>query len=102
MSANRISNISDSYNVGNVISSGNKKGSIVGSNENVNNIISNCYYLSTIGIGGVSGADTEGTISKTKSEFLSNSMTQLLNINSSYFKNDTKNINNGYPILLWQ
>ena len=68
----------------------------------------NCYYLKGTAIGGINGKDVEG-----QAEVLEESeMPEVIEIIQNkvevdekmvdVWKEDTENINNGYPILFWQ
>ena len=74
------------YNIGNVDVE-NNPGGIVGGDFGT---ITNCYYLNTIIKDSNEQAKSE--------EELKNMFSEL----GSDFKEDTENINNGYPILIWQ
>lgn len=84
------SEIQDSYNIGIISSSApeNVIGGITG-NE-VSNFITNCYYLNTCGAAGFGTSKTTGQL-KALTSTLENA-----------YKTDSKNINEGYPILVWQ
>ncbi len=84
-----------------------EKGMILG--KNISEAISNLYYKKideTPGIGAANidenlGDDTE--MAKTGEQMKSREFLDLLNQNSeNIWKEDTNNINNGYPILTWQ
>lgn len=101
--------IKNCYNVGNVIlrintSMGdyfnNTYGSITGSKHGNENKITNTFYLDTTSDRGVydyiNGTTSNDGI-KTSAELKS-----LATTLGTSFKEDTNNINNGYPILIWQ
>ena len=87
--------IFNSYNIGNIIAENTSSGGIVG--VYVDGTVQNCYYLENIVNGGNENNKVDGVTSKT-SEELKKLSTKL----GEYFKEDTNNINNGYPILQWQ
>ena len=97
-------NISNCYNIGKVSGSTNENiyiGCVIGKVEN--SILNNLYYKEFMEITGFgSQIDIEG-MKKTDEEMKSNSFIELLNKdNFEAFKQDTQNINQGYPILSWQ
>ncbi len=59
--------------------------------------MANCYYLSSIAEKGC-GEGTDTTIAVEKES----DMPSILSVVGNAFKEDTNNINNGYPILDWQ
>ena len=94
--------ISDSYNTGNIIADNtesNNIGSLIGS-DNIA-IYERCYYLTgtyNVGLGG--GASVTGV---TQLDSIDKFPSVLSVVNGDgAFKEDTNNINNGYPILNWQ
>ena len=94
-------NLSNSYNTGTV--SGNLKGGIVGGNginDKKYGVIKNSYCLNNNEID-LCGSNN-GTISTESSLKSSSELKQLHNTLGKNFKQDTNNINNGYPILTWQ
>lgn len=93
------STISNCYNAGIIRCNFIEYASIIGyTSLSQNNILENNYYLENI----INGTSNDriylyGITVKTREE--------LKNIYSSLgnaFKNDSNNINNGYPILVWQ
>lgn len=112
--------INHSYNIGNIISSYRYAGGIVGYNYGT---ISYCYNSGLIDgksyAGGIAGSNSSGSISgsyyKTDTAskgtgsgtdsgaYVTDNMPSILSVvGSSYFKNDSYNINNELPILSWQ
>ena len=88
--------IYDSYNIGNIIGeNASQIGSIIG-NVQGNNSAKNCYYLENT-VNGSNGNTIDGSTPKTSEEFK-----YLFTKLGKNFKEDTNNINNGYPILQWQ
>lgn len=63
--------------------------------DNSNNIV-NCYYLENT-INGTNGTTNISDCIKNNNE-----MKKIGKILGSEFKDDIQNINNGYPILIWQ
>ena len=59
----------------------------------------NCYWLDTTADTGVYGAGADGVQSRTSAEMKSEEFLKAL---GSAFAQDTRNINNGYPVLTWQ
>ena len=98
-------NINNAYNTG-VINKEEKisslqVGSIAGTNWQNRMNYNNCYYLKdtyNIGVGG-EGTSTGVTQLDDISKFPS--VLEVVNV-EKVFKEDTNNINNGYPILEWQ
>ena len=101
--ANNATNtsINNAYNTGSIEANGlssSQVGSIAGSNLIT---LSNCFYLVgtyDVGVGG-SGASTGVTEWESIDKFPS--VLSVVN-GDDVFKEDTKGINNGYPILEWQ
>ena len=63
------------------------------------------YYLKNIedGVGRIgSGSISAESIIGLDEKMSKNDLLTLLNTNGTYYKEDTENINNGYPILEWQ
>ena len=90
-------NINNAYNIGTInIENANNK--LVGSISGDGNItFNNCYYLK--GTYDVGGTVTGITELDSINEFPS--VLEVVNGDEA-FKEDTNNINNGYPILNWQ
>lgn len=94
------SNIKNCYSASNINATTSTKGSILGNNENGNSVtLENCYYLDTIGIGGVAGTDDENTKATLEDDMKKSSFANSL---GGAFKYDSKKINGGYPLLSWQ
>lgn len=94
------STIKNCYSASNINATTSTKGSILGNNENGNSVtLENCYYLNTIGIGGVAGTDDENTKATLEDDMKKNSFANSL---GGAFKYDSKKINRGYPLLSWQ
>ena len=115
--------ISDCYNTGNIENSGNYAGGIAGllyGNDSAK--ICNSYNIgniSSIAGGGIAGGVSKGSIENSfylekrvngedgpiiRGTYVKND-SEIKNISNALgnlFKKDTNNINNGYPILLWQ
>ena len=94
-------NITNSYNIGTIEYEGGNVfeiGAILGAGGN-KGTITNCSYLATTAEKGM-GTGTDVT---TRVENIEDMPTVLSVINAeNCFKEDTDNINNGYPILNWQ
>ncbi len=88
------SEASNSYNIGYITSSNNNGGGIIGYNQSID--ILNCYYLIN-SVNGGNGRIVAGCEFKSEEE-----MKNIAKILGNAFKEDIKNINNGYPILNWQ
>ena len=96
-----------SYNRGQVISENNwRLGGIAGSGET-----SECYYLKGTAEGGINGKDIEGQAMPLEESEMPSVISVLMTDNEQVewngemvdvWKEDTENINNGYPILFWQ
>lgn len=94
------SNIKNCYSASNINATTSTKGSILGNNENGNSVtLENCYYLDTVGIGGVAGTDDENTKATLEDDMKKSSFANSL---GGAFKYDSKKINGGYPLLSWQ
>ena len=99
------SKINNCYNIGN-INGQNNVGGITGQNltsttYNTIGIIKNSYSLENV-VDNLDGGNNnagiiENSLIKTEQE-----MKSLAKTLGSAFKEDTNNINNGYPILAWQ
>lgn len=99
--------IENCFNRGNVI--GVRAGGILGYNSTSN--INGCYYLKGTAEGGINGKDIEGQAMPLEEsempsvmEVISTGVEQV-EWNGEMvdvWKEDTENINNGYPILFWQ
>lgn len=94
------STIRNCYSTSNIDATTSTKGSILGNNENGNLVtLENCYYLNTVGIGGVAGTDDENTKATLEDDMKKSSFANSL---GGAFKYDSKKINGGYPLLSWQ
>lgn len=114
--------IRNCYNAGEVSNSRSTYGGIAGSNEikltncyNVGKVsgagtapgiatheggsYENCYWLDTSADTGLYGGSSDQVIAKTSAEMKTDEFLALL---GSAFAKDTKNINNGYPVLSFQ
>lgn len=105
---NENSNIRNCYNIGNI---GVEKGKVaylgygmIG--HHLHGDISKCYYLFETSENGrgYNKEDEENIIESRKSNELKEEifLSEINEVNNLYFVKDTKNINNGYPILYWQ
>ena len=89
--------IKNNYNIGNLYNiSQYGIGGILG-NKNISTILENNYFLENTVNGGNGSNVFDGTESKTDIE-----MKEIHNLLGEAFKEDTENINNGYPILYWE
>lgn len=80
-------------------------GSIIGTIENNESIrITNCSTLGATAIGSNTGTSTNQTITNVNGgqTNLPSVLSVMNTDNNGVFVEDTKNINNGYPILKWQ
>ena len=106
--------IESCYNIGKVslnsTASGPSVGAIVNSNTGlsgttkVNGTIKNCYYQNdscSKGVGDSAEAGNGKPISKTATEMKAATFVEQLNQGGTYFAEDTKNTNNGYPVLIY-
>lgn len=94
------STIRNCYSASNIDAATSTKGSVLGNNENGNSVtLENCYYLDTVGIGGVAGTDDENTKATLEDDMKKSSFANSL---GGAFKYDSKKINGGYPLLSWQ
>ena len=94
--------IKNSYNVGNINAVNNSNLFIGGIAGALKQNISNCYYINQDDFNNI---DKENVgIVKTSEEMKKNDFVNLLNSNleETTWKEDGNNINNGYPILIWQ
>ena len=91
------SSIINSYNTGNITTTknSNKVGAIIGYLKE--SIAENCYFLENIVNESNGNIIIEGTTPTTSEE-----LKKLHSILGTSFKEDTNNINNGYPIFQWQ
>ena len=88
----------------------NSKGGILGPYYKNKDILENNYYLKGTAKGGANGEDVEGAMPLEESEMpsvISVLMTDSEKVEWNgkmvdIWKEDTENINNGYPILFWQ
>lgn len=98
-----ITNITNCYNVGDVLGNENSNGPIYGtlnSGENTNLVINNTYYLSSVASNTAIGIEYEGLSSiENDSEMKSSEFVTKL---GSEYMVSPKSVNNGYPILKWQ
>ena len=74
-------------------------GNIVGTDNEENTKVENCYYLNGTYTGGINGKDTDGTIKKEKGEMTTEEFVNLLNSGS---EEKPWKIGKEYPILSWQ
>ena len=74
-------------------------GSIVGTVNETNTKVENCYYLNGTYTGGINGKDTNGTVKKEQTEMTTQAFVDSLN-NGSEEKAWKKG--KEYPILSWQ
>ena len=97
--------LQNGYNIGNLIGE-NKIGGIVGENADTSATITNTYVLENIGKDICGYNSTNEILEKNKikkeEEIKSDSFVELLNNGENNWKEDTNNINYGYPILNWQ
>ena len=95
--------LKNSYNAGlfDIQGTVNSKGSLYGK---FTWSIDNCYYLEQDGfqIGGNTITTITNSGVKTIDEMKSDDFIILLNKSSQAFKKDDSNLNNGYPVLVWQ
>ena len=94
----------NAYNIGNIegTASGNLYvGSIYGY-TNSTTIIENCYYLQNSKYQGIGQNNSSNNEINEFTENDKENLVDKLNGTSNTWKQDTGNINNGYPILEWQ
>ena len=91
--------ILNTYNSGYIKSNNLYVGAIIGTNgqTHLSTKIENNYFLENTVNGGNGSNVFDGTESKTDIE-----MKEIHNLLGEAFKEDTENINNGYPILYWE
>ena len=89
------SELLNSYNIGYVTTSNNNGGGVIGFNEATS--VSNCYFLENTVNGGNGNSTIDGVEIKSSEE-----LKKLSKTLGSAFKEDSNNINEGYPILSWQ
>lgn len=87
----------NSYNYGNV-SSDLFCQAVVGTTDN-GVTIENCYYMT---IDGAATDENEGVTAKTEEEMKAEAFVSDLDKGQDVWSTDTKNLNNGLPILKWQ
>lgn len=99
--AGSINSLTSGYNVG-VISyetAGTKRiGAVIGA---LVQECTNTYYLNNTELNGIGRKYNNNAVQPTKVETI-DEMATVLEIMGDEFKEDTNNINNGYPILKWQ
>ncbi len=98
--------ITGCYNTGNIIGDGSS-----GVSGNGKGNIKECYYLEGSALGGIKGQDIEGQAMPLPKSEMPSVISVLMTDNEQVewngqmvdvWKEDTNNINNGYPILYWQ
>ena len=74
-------------------------GSIVGTGNEENTEVENCYYLNGTYTGGINGKDTDGTVKKAQGEMITDAFVNSLNSGSEDkpWRKGTE-----YPVLSWQ
>lgn len=87
--------IENCYNIGNIKGGNYAVEGILGNFNNSREVV-NCYYLENT-INGANG--TSSSIDYIKDN---NNMKKIGELLGNGFKDDTQNINGGYPILIWQ
>ena len=97
LGANTKGLVKNSYNISNVSGSG-AVGYISGSNVSGGNIYNCCFLQKDETINGVWHTDSS---SNTNTGEIDSKLLSIINEENA-FKEDTNNINNGYPILSWQ
>ena len=99
LGANTNGLVKNSYNLANVTCSDKSGvGYIAGRNYSGGNIYNCCFLQIDETINGVGHTDNS---SNTNIEVINNELLSIIN-EENEFKQDTNNINNGYPILNWQ
>lgn len=103
--------IKDNYNNGYLSEDGYFSGAIVGYEQGNDLIITNNYYLKGTAEGGIDGEDIEGQAMPLEASEMPSVLEVVSTGNEKVewngqmvdvWKEDTNNINNGYPILFWQ
>lgn len=89
--------VKNCYNIGNIKGGDYAVNGILGNSNDNSNSIDNCYYLENT-VNGKNGM----TIISSNCIKNNSEMKKISELLGSEFKNDTQNINNGYPILNWQ
>ena len=90
------SKVSNCYNIG-IVTGNNITGGIVGYLRSTGGKVENAYYLEGT-VNGVNDSEKQGGVV----EITSNELKNLAITLGEAFKQDTNNINQGYPILAWQ
>lgn len=99
------------FNTGKILEEGRQTGGIIGRNFDFENILVNANYLEGTAKGGVNGQDIEGQAMPLPKSEMPSVISVLMTDNEQVewngqmvdvWKEDTNNINNGYPILYWQ
>jgi hypothetical protein len=98
ISGSNENNIINCYNIGNINAGSNSSAAIASNNGGAS--YNNCYWLTGTAAGGTYdnpelAADAERTSAFMKSK-------DFLDLLGSGFAEDTRKINNGYPVLTWQ
>lgn len=97
-------NISNSYNIGNINKNNQSSNCYIGEilgRARDNSATFNSFYINNEPIGNNSSSNCV-TTKVTSDELKSDKTLNLLNQDEVVWKKDTSNINNGYPIFVWQ
>ena len=102
--------ITNSYNCGNINGTDSriKKGGICGNKSEEDSTITSCFYKKGTASGGINGEDITGQAEPLEESEMPSVIEVVQNqieVNGemiNVWKEDTNNINNGYPILYWQ
>lgn len=93
----------DCYSIGDVTAINTTRVGAVFGAKNSGSTYANLYYNSNLKLTAIGGIDDTEGMYQTESQMKSNEFLQLLNKNTANaYKQDSNNINNGYPILSWQ
>jgi hypothetical protein len=93
--------IENCYNIGKISASSSSYAMAIGTNNGGVSTVTNCWYLegSAPGGGYYSGNTADNSGSRTSEQMKTE---DFLNTLGSAFAADSRNINNGYPVLAWQ
>ncbi len=102
---NGTSNVSNGYSCGKIKINSDATKKYIGTICGVNNIdtaLKNLYYSNNTGYNGIGKNNVTSAQIEQIDENNKNELVDKLNIGTDNWKQDSNNINNGYPILEWQ
>lgn len=93
--------INNCYSIGNITATA-YLGGIVGYKTYKDNVVINCYYAKQNNLKGAGNTDLYDITCYDIDFFKTNEFIKMLNQFGNIWKEDTENINKGYPIFIWQ